>query len=100
MRYFRKREPADPFAAFSERYGVRLPKTEPEEAPAEDEPPKDEPESAGSLWAHSALGVGLGASQKEISVAYRRLARVHHPAVAGDEERMKWINAAYRELRR
>jgi DnaJ-domain-containing protein 1 len=100
MRFFRKREPADPFAAFSERYGVRLPKTEPEEAPAEDEPPKDEPESAGSLWAHSALGVGLGASQKEISVAYRRLARVHHPDVAGDEERMKWINAAYRELRR
>jgi DnaJ-domain-containing protein 1 len=47
-----------------------------------------------------ALGVGLGASQKEISVAYRRLARVHHPDVAGDEERMKWINAAYRELRR
>jgi DnaJ-domain-containing protein 1 len=102
MRYFRKREPADPFAAFSERYGVRLPKAEPEVAPpeSEDEPPKDEAESAGPLWAHSALGVGLGASQKEISVAYRRLARVHHPDVAGDEERMKWINAAYRELRR
>ena len=95
MRFFRKREIADPFAAFSERYGVRLPEAEPEV-----EPPKDEPESAGPLWAHSALGVGLGASQKEISAAYRRLARVHHPDVAGDEERMKWINAAYRELRR
>jgi DnaJ-domain-containing protein 1 len=102
MRFFRKRELADPFAAFSERYGVQLPKTEPEEAPPEpeDEPPKHEPESAGPLWAHSALGVGLGASQKEISAAYRRLARVHHPDVAGDEERMKWITAAYRELRR
>jgi DnaJ-domain-containing protein 1 len=102
MRFFRKRELADPFAAFSERYGVQLPKTEPEEAPPEpeDELPKHEPESAGPLWAHSALGVGLGASQKEISAAYRRLARVHHPDVAGDEERMKWINAAYRELRR
>jgi DnaJ-domain-containing protein 1 len=100
MRFFRKRESADPFAAFSERYGMRLLQTEPEEAPSEDEPPKAEPESAGPLWAHSALGVGFGASQKEISAAYRRLARVHHPDVAGDEERMKWINAAYRELRR
>jgi DnaJ-domain-containing protein 1 len=107
MRFFRKHEPADPFVAFSERYGVRLPKAEPEEAPPEpedeppkDEPPKDEAESAGPLWAHSALGVGLGASQKEISAAYRRLARVHHPDRAGDEERMKWINAAYRELKR
>jgi hypothetical protein len=26
MRIFRKREQADPFAAFSERYGVQLPK--------------------------------------------------------------------------
>ena len=97
MRYFRKRGQADPFAAFSERYGVQLPKAEPQEAPPE---PEDEPETAGPLWAHSALGVGLGASQKEIGAAYRRLARVHHPDVAGDEERMKWINAAYRELRR
>jgi len=102
MRFFRKHEPADPFAAFSERYGVQLPKTEPEEAPPEsgDEPQKDEPEPAGPIWAHSALGVGLGASQQEISAAYRRFARVHHPDVAGDEERMKWINAAHRELRR
>jgi hypothetical protein len=102
MRYFRKQKPADPYAAFSERYGVRLPEAETEEAPPEpeDEPPKDEPESAGPLWAHSALEVGLGASQKEINAAYRRLARVHHPDVEGDEEWMKWINAAYRELRR
>ena len=59
MRFFRKLEPADPFAAFSERYGVRLPKAEPEVAPAEPEgePPNDEAESAGPLWAHSALGV-------------------------------------------
>ena len=32
MRYFRKQKPADPFAAFSGRYGVRLPKAETEEA--------------------------------------------------------------------
>jgi DnaJ-domain-containing protein 1 len=102
MRFFRKREPADPFAAFSERYGVGPPKAEPEEAPPEpeDEPPKDDTKSVGPIWAHSALGVGLGASQKEISAAYRRLARVYHPDVAGDEEKMKWINAAYRELSR
>jgi DnaJ-domain-containing protein 1 len=105
MRFFRKREPADPFAAFSERYGVQLPRTEPEEAPPEDEPPKDErpkdePGPIAPPWAHVALGVGLGASQEEISAAYRRLARKHHPDVAGDEERMKVINSAYRELRR
>jgi hypothetical protein len=102
MRFYRKHEPADPFAAFSERYGVQLPKTEPEEAPPEpeDESPKHEPESYGPLCAHSALVLGLGASQQEISAAYRRFARVHHPDVAGDEERMKWINAAHRELRR
>jgi hypothetical protein len=130
MRFFRKREPADPFAAFSERYGVQLPRTEPEEAPPEVEPlkdepepiappwesepeeappedeppkderPKDEPGPIAPPWAHVALGVGLGASQEEISAAYRRLARIHHPDVAGDEERMKVINAAYRELRR
>ena len=43
MRIFRKREQADPFAAFSERYGVQLPNAEPQEAPPEpeDEPPKD-----------------------------------------------------------
>ena len=93
MRFFRKQKPADPYAAFSERYGVRLPKAETEEAPPEpeDEPPKDEPEAAGPLWAHSALGVGLGASQKEINAAYRGLARVHDPDVEGDGERMKWI---------
>jgi hypothetical protein len=91
MRYFRMHEQADPFAAFSERYGGQLPKTEPQEAPSEpeDEQLKYEPEPAGPLLAHSALGVGLGASQKEISAAYRRLARVHHPDVAGNEERMK-----------
>jgi hypothetical protein len=89
MRFFRKHEPADPFAAFSERYGVRLPNAEPEEVPPEpeDEPPEGEAEYAGPLWAHSTLGVGLGASQKEISTAYRRLARVHHPDRAGDEVR-------------
>jgi hypothetical protein len=105
MRFFRKREPADPFSAFSERYGVRLPRMEPEEAPPEVEPPKDErpkdePGPIAPPWAHVVLGVGLGASQEEISAAYRRLARIHHPDVAGDEERMKVINAAYRELRR
>jgi hypothetical protein len=91
MRFFRKREPADPFAAFSEGYGARLPAVEPEEAPPEpeDEPAKHEPESAGPLWAHSALGVGLGASQKEISAAYRSLTyrenpTPEHPAISQD----------------
>jgi DnaJ like chaperone protein len=53
--------------------------------------------------------VSPDASSKEISAAYRRLARKHHPDKVANlepevrifsEQRMKEINAAYAQLRR
>jgi DnaJ-domain-containing protein 1 len=59
--------------------------------------------------ARRALGVAKGASVEEISAAYRKLARTHHPDKVAklkpevreySEEKMKEINAAYSELKR
>jgi hypothetical protein len=59
--------------------------------------------------ARRALGVSKGAGIEEISAAYRKLARTHHPDKVANlepevreysEQRMKEINAAYSELRR
>lgn len=100
---FRRKQQADPFAAFSERHGIKVPRRESSESPEPDEPmPKVEPspKPQPTLWAHGVLGVDLNATQKEIGAAYRKLARTHHPDVAGDEEKMKEISIAYRELRR
>jgi DnaJ-class molecular chaperone len=51
---------------------------------------------------YEVLGLGRGASSKEIKQAYRKLARKYHPDVnAGDkgaEERFKEINSAYEVL--
>ena len=45
---------------------------------------------------YAALGVSPDASDKEITKAYRKLARKHHPdAAGGDEARFKAISAAY-----
>ncbi len=45
---------------------------------------------------YAALGVSADASDKEITKAYRKLARKHHPdSSAGDDERFKQISAAY-----
>ena len=45
---------------------------------------------------YAALGVSADASDKEITKAYRKLARKHHPdSSAGNEERFKQISAAY-----
>jgi DnaJ-domain-containing protein 1 len=110
-RLFRRREPADPFAAFAETYHIRIPQEDTPPPKAEpDEPQPDEPKA--SNWvprAHQLLGVPLGASRQEVSQAYKKLAFIHHPdRVAGmgpearqySEERMKELNAAYSELRR
>jgi DnaJ-domain-containing protein 1 len=110
MRYFRnKPEPADPFAVFSDRFGVRVPGTKrPEPETAETDPEPHKPVEI-ETWAHRRLGVSADATSKEISAAYRRLARRFHPDKVASlepevriysEQRMKEINAAYAELRR
>ncbi|MDP9439521.1 MAG: DnaJ domain-containing protein, partial [Actinomycetota bacterium] len=54
------------------------------------------------------LGVGPSASMKEVTAAYRRMARLYHPDKVGNlppeereaaEVRMKEINAAYSDLK-
>ena len=103
---FKRPKPADPFAVFSETYGIRIPKDTP---PPKAEPEEPQPVELGPTRAHQVLGVRLGASWQEVGRAYRNLAFMHHPdRVAGldpesreySEERMKEINAAYDELRR
>ena len=106
-RLFKRAEPADPFAAFAQTYGIRIPQDDPPpKAEPDDEP---QPVELGPTRAHQVLGVPLGASWQKVSQAYRKLALEHHPdRVAGmsledreySEERMKEINAAYDELRR
>lgn len=44
------------------------------------------------------LQVSPNATTEVIEVAYRRLARIHHPDIGGDPEVMKRINEAYRIL--
>ncbi len=44
---------------------------------------------------YAALGVSPDASEKDITKAYRSLARSHHPDQGGDETRFKEISAAY-----
>ncbi len=103
---FNKPKPADPFAAFAQTYGIRIPQDTP---PPKAEPEEPQPIELGPTRAHQLLGVPLGASRQEVSLAYKKLAFIHHPdRVAGmgpeareySEERMKEINAAYSELRR
>ena len=105
-RLFERAEPADPFAAFANRYGIKLPHDD--TPPPKAEPDEPQPVELAPTWAHQVLGVPLGASWQELSQAYRKLALEHHPdRVAGmsledreySEERMKEINAAYDELR-
>jgi DnaJ-domain-containing protein 1 len=106
-RLFNRPKPADPFAAFAETYHIRIPQEE--TPPPKGEPEEPQPVELGPTRAHQLLGVPRGASRQEVSLAYRKLAFIHHPdRVAGisseareySEERMKEINAAYAELRR
>jgi DnaJ-class molecular chaperone len=64
---------------------------------------------AGIASAYATLGLARGASTEQIGIAYRNLARIHHPdKVANEprevreesERRMKEINAAHTLLRR
>jgi hypothetical protein len=50
---------------------------------------------------YAVLGVAPGASEEQVMRAYREAAKRHHPDIAaGDDARMRAINAAYAELRR
>ena len=44
---------------------------------------------------YEVLGVPQSATDKEITRAYRKLAKEHHPDTGGDEERFKAISAAF-----
>jgi curved DNA-binding protein CbpA len=49
---------------------------------------------------YAVLGVPAGATDEEVGVAYRALAKRHHPDRApADEARMRDINAAYDQIR-
>lgn len=54
---------------------------------------------SGEAW-WDVLGVAPNAARTEIDAAYRRLARIHHPDVGGDETEMQRISAAYEEATR
>jgi DnaJ-domain-containing protein 1 len=111
-RLFNKPKPADPFAVFAETFHIRIPQEDtppPKAEPDEPQPEEPQPVEVGLTRAHQLLGVPLGASRQEVSLAYKKLAFIHHPdRVAGmgpeareySEERMKELNAAYSELRR
>jgi len=49
---------------------------------------------------HRVLGVPADATQEEITTAYHRLVRQHHPdATGGGTDRFREVVAAYEELR-
>jgi DnaJ-domain-containing protein 1 len=128
-RLFRKSKPADPFARFTETYGMRSAAAGSQAAPfgngyrraenasGRSSPPsfEGEPHSLGILrredslaTALKTLGVVEAAGAEEISAAYRKLAQTHHPDKVAklkpevreySEQRMKEINAAYALLR-
>jgi hypothetical protein len=128
-RLFRKNKPADPFARFTETYGMRSAGAgsgaapfgngyrRAENASGRSSSPsfEEEPHSLGILrrddslaTALKTLGVVEAAGAEEISAAYRKLAQTHHPDKVAklkpevreySEQRMKEINAAYALLR-
>ena len=127
-RLFRKNKPADPFARFTETYGMRAAAgsqaapfgngyRRAENASGRSSSPsfEGEPHSLGILrredslaTALKTLGVVEAAGAEEISAAYRKLAQTHHPDKVAklkpelreySEQRMKEINAAYALLR-
>jgi DnaJ domain len=119
-------------ARFARAFGAEVPTDEPKEKKAGDgeeyrradkdsgrSPSKEggeERRSAETLekearlaTARRALGASKGAGAEDISAAYRKLARTHHPDKVANlepevreysEQRMKEINAAYAEFKR
>src|SRR5215203_7096173 len=65
---FKRPKPADPFAVFSETYGIRTPRDTP---PPKAEPEEPRPVELGLTRSHQVLGVPLGASRQEVSQAYK-----------------------------
>ena len=127
-RLFRKNKPADPFARFTETYGMRAAAgsgaapfgngyRRAENASGHSSSPsfEEEPHSLGILRSDNSLATALktlgvveAAGAEEISAAYRKLAQTHHPDKVAklrpevreySEQRMKEINAAYALLR-
>jgi hypothetical protein len=127
-RLFRKNKPADPFARFTETYGMRTAAgsgavpfgngdRRAENASGRSSSSSFEKESnsfkklereSSLATALKTLGVSKGAGAEEISAAYRKLAQTHHPDKVTklkpevreySEQRMKEINAAYALLR-
>lgn len=52
--------------------------------------------SSGDAW-WAVLDVASDACRSEIDAAYRRLARIHHPDIGGDQAEMQRLSAAYEE---
>lgn len=48
---------------------------------------------------HEVLGVPVGAPMHEITLAYRQLAKKHHPDMGGDMAKFIEIKKAYEALR-
>jgi predicted RNA-binding protein YlqC (UPF0109 family) len=81
------------------------PASEPAPEPAPEPDPEPELPRSNRGWEKQAqvanlkvLGLGLGATKKDVKRAYRKLAVKHHPDKGGDEERFKIIQEAYENL--
>jgi hypothetical protein len=61
-------------------------------------PPRSAPAGSDRHADLAILGLGPGASLREVKAAHRRLVKRHHPDVGGDAATFRHIDAAYRRL--
>jgi hypothetical protein len=61
-------------------------------------PPRSAPAESDRRADLTILGLGPGASLREVKAAHRRLVKRHHPDMGGDAETFRHIDAAYRRL--
>jgi hypothetical protein len=110
------KEPKGKYASHGESHGEEYPRAEKDSGRSSAKEGGEERRSAEILerearlaTARRALGVSKKAGVEEISAAYRKLARTHHPDKVANlepevreysEQRMKEINAAYAEFKR